>query len=118
MQLWAAGCFAAQGSDRTDRQLERPLYLGSIGVRRIEFGRKEDRSEHFTDVALTPGERSGNAIDKTWRRIIRNEMAHQLGSNKLRRRRTMRKDVQHHQTIFDSALRRNLVAQNNFFAVI
>ena len=45
-------------------------------------------------------------------------MPHELGGNELRRCRTMRQNVEHHQAVFDSAPRRNLVAQNNFLAIV
>ena len=60
----------------------------------------------------------GDAIDQRRRRLIRNKPAHEFRRDEFRSRRMMRKDVQHHQSIFLTAARRNLVAEYNLFAVV
>src|SRR6185503_2951306 len=52
------------------------------------------------------------------RRIVGNKVSHQFCRNELCRRWMMRKDVEHHQAVFDSAPRRNLVAQHDLLAVV
>src|SRR5258705_5520336 len=115
MQLWAPVRFSTQRSNGADSQFEWPLDLGTISLRRIELRRREDCAQRLANVAIALGELSGYAIDETGRWIVRNKMAHELRGNELRRCRTMRKDIEHHQAIFESAPPRNFGAQNYFF---
>src|SRR6185503_2485006 len=100
MQLWPASGFSAECSNSTDGQFKRPLYLGAVGFRRVEFRRKENCSQCFTDVAVALGERSCHTINQCARRSVRNKMTCKLGGDKLRRRGMMGEYVEYHQTIF------------------
>src|SRR6266446_7624509 len=118
MQLWSPSRFRAQRPERADCQLEWSFYLGTIGLGRIELGREEDRSQRFPYVAIALCKCTCHAIDQRGRGIIRNKVAHKLGSDEFGCRRIVGQDIEHHQAVFESASRRNLMAQNDLLAII
>ena len=118
MQLRSPSRFCAQRPKRADCQLEWSFYLGTIGLGRIELGREEDRSQRFPNVAIALCKCTCHTIDQSGRRIIRNKVAHKLGSDEFGCRRIVGQDIEYHQAVFESASRGNLMAQNDLLAIV
>src|SRR5438552_482854 len=118
MQLRTAVGFAAKSSYGADGEPRMPFNLRPISIRRIKLRREENRPQRFANVAIAPGKRSSHAFDKRRRWTIGNKVTHKLGGYESCRGRIVGKNVEHHQAVFESAPGGDLVAQDNFFAVI
>src|SRR5690349_23354480 len=118
MRAWSTVRVGAQNPNRTNCKLERTLHFCAITFRRIELVREEDRLQRLANVTVALRKRGRDAIDQCRRRIVRNKVAHQLGRDELRRRRMMRENVEHLQTVVETATGGNLLTEHNFLAVV
>src|SRR5256885_1575496 len=118
MKLRAAVRLGSDGADRADGEFKWTLHFRAIRIRRIELRRRKDCSQHLANVSVSLQECLRDAIDQCRRRLIGNKPAHEFRGDEFRRGRMMRKYVEHHQSVFLTAARRNLVTQYNFLAVV
>ena len=74
----------AQPADGAHHHFERGLHLAPERLLRIELVRRDDRPQHFTDVAVCLEEHRRGVVDQPFRRIIRDEATRELAGDESR----------------------------------
>ena len=118
MHLRPAVGIGPQRARGANGQLERPLNFDAIGGGGIELRRKEDHFQDFANVAVGLQEGLRYAIYQRGRRIIRDDVAHELGGDELRGGRLLHQYLQHGQAVAHTATGGNFVAEHDFLSVV